>query len=80
MTDQNLQPSLFDGITGGTPAAVDIPFLCAAGAVPSPAAPAIEDNEKVLFYDVKKHGKLEPGDIVYLFEDGSFLKEGQHGK
>jgi hypothetical protein len=44
-----------------------------AGAAP-PAVPAPKHSDNALFYDVEKHGRLEIGEALYLYTDGTFEK------
>ena len=79
-TLQNL--TLFNGINGVSSAAVDIsphsPSYEAPGVIhPAPTKP----KDKPLLYDVQKHGKVEIGETLYLYADGTFEKVGEkHGK
>lgn len=67
-TIQQQRPRLLPLLSNGTPESV----------TPRPQ-PLSKHSDKVLFYDVKVHGKLEVGETLYLYADGTFEKV-KHGR
>ena len=65
-----LAPVPANGITA---ARSGIDIFPMAGATP-PVAPAPKHSDNALFYDVEKHGRLEIGEALYLYTDGTFEK------
>lgn len=66
-TIQELGPRQLPAPSNGTP----------ESATPRPQP--TKHRDKVLFYDVKVHGKLEAGETLYLYVDGTFEKM-KHGR